>query len=421
MATKYWLGTATAVQQVDTITVGGTLAGETFSILVNGKVVATYVDTDNTPATVATNLISAWNDSDSPYTTPITADSPGSGQVRLTSDVAGFPFTVTLNTPGGSATFSLVNTTASVSPHDWNEATNWSDGAVPGGGDTVIFRDSGIDVCWGLDQSMVTLQKLIVERSFTGRIGLRTNQVAISLDGRTTSESEPEYRDTYLEIGWTECELGDGRVQGGPSGSQRLKLNNNKAGVSQTIVFETGSQSAETGLPSVRLLFANSGADVFVRRANSGVGIAVDTPGETATVGTVRVAQAAGIRGRVVIGDGTTLNRFEQDSASCTLRAAATITEVVVSGGELSIEGQMSVTTLRVEGGVVYPNNRTTGTDITTVNILGGVVNGRRSNGARTWGTVTVEPGGELVGDTDFLTISTLNPPTQKRYSLKAS
>ena len=68
MALCVWKGGAfPSVNQVSTVTVGGTISGQTFTISVEhpsgvgtAVVIASYTDTDTVAATVATNLQAQW-------------------------------------------------------------------------------------------------------------------------------------------------------------------------------------------------------------------------------------------------------------------------------------------------------------------------------------------------------------------------
>ena len=110
MATHKWLGQTAAVAQVTTVTVGGTLSSETFTISVGGVAIASHTDADTVIATTVTALVAAWNASTHAYATGITAVA-ASPNITLTADTAGVPFAVTLNTPGGSATLGQAATT----------------------------------------------------------------------------------------------------------------------------------------------------------------------------------------------------------------------------------------------------------------------------------------------------------------------
>ena len=73
-----------------------------------------------------------------------------------------------------------------------------------------------------------------------------------------------------------------------------------------SVLTVLGTNTAADGnLPAVQYKAAHANADVFVRDAPGGFGIAVDAPGETATVGDVNVS-AADTQTRVQIGGGVT-------------------------------------------------------------------------------------------------------------------
>ena len=409
MAIRKWQGQADAVAQVTQVQVTTYDAATTYEVLVGDEVIASAVAA-GTAADTATALASAWNLSSSPYATPITA-STSTDTLILTSDEAGVPFIITTNVTGGTGAFgTITTTTANAGPNDWGTAANWSGDTVPISTDGVVLRDSDVDIRWGLDQAAVALASLVIEQTYTGRIGLPRNAVTIAADG-STSTAKPEYREDYLIIGWDDCRIGEVLGPGSPAGSPRLKLSNDKAGASETIVYNTSASSADIDLPAVRLLAANASANIYVRGAPGGVGVAADDPAETSTVGNIEISDPTPST-RVHVGDGVTLTSLTQTGGQNTLRAAANVTSVKVLDGELAIEGDgYAVTTLTCEGGTCYPNNvPTTGDAIGTLNLDGGTVDATRSRRARTWGTVNLQgPGSTLAADGSILTITTLN------------
>lgn len=412
MTTKVWQGQASAVAQVDSATVTLYDASTTYSLLVNGETIVSVLAAGNAPATAAA-LASGWNAATgNAYARPITALATGSA-VKLTADSAGNPQTITSNATGGTGTFGAVTgVTANVSPNDWANAKNWSPTGVPVAADDVVFRDSGSSVLWGLAQSAVTLASLVIEQSYTGVIGLNKRQFVTGLNGAAAS-GKSEYRADYLDVGWDEARIGENFSIGTAAGSQRLKLDNAKAGTSTTTVFDTASSSVDANQPAVRLLFANAGADLVVRSGAGGVGVAVDDAGETSTMGDVSVSDPT-TASRVFIGEGVTLSNFTQDGGENVLRAAAGVTAVTCYGGLLTTEGSgWAITTLNAKGGTVYPNHTPTGGNaITTLALDGGTVDGTQSREARTWGTVNLgEAGSTLRADDDVVTITTLNEP----------
>jgi hypothetical protein len=108
MATVYWTGGATAVAQVDTVSVTGmhgTPASTTYVLTVGSSPYTTTVSVagDTDAATTEAALATAWNAATHPYCTGVTADSSGA-DVTLTADDAGLPFTVAASvTPASTA------------------------------------------------------------------------------------------------------------------------------------------------------------------------------------------------------------------------------------------------------------------------------------------------------------------------------
>lgn len=426
MAERHFVGTATAVAQVRTLAVGGTLNGETFTISIGGETIASHTDSTTVIADTVAALVAAWNASTHPYvatdaggTKGITA-ADSSPDVVLTAVVAGVPFgdesdswKVTLNTPGGSATFTQAATTDATGPNFWDEGDNWmtagSVGTAPASADDVVIADTDVNICWGLAQSAVALTS-IETRNYTGRIGLDKMAVATSANGETTDSNKHEYRQDYLDISYT---TGDFGLSTGPvvsAGSDRIKIDNAKAsGASLTTVHGTARVSADTALPAFRMLVTNSSHGVHVRSARGGVGIAVDEPHETATVSYVYVDDFTSTS-KVRLGNGVTITTWIQNGGINLFRAAATVTKIQANGGILTTEGDYTVTTLNNAGGTINANHiKAGGAAVTTANLYGGTTETRGNLAARTWTTVNMNPAAVLNYYQDVLTITTLN------------
>ena len=412
MATKYWLGEADAVAQVWTGAISAldaTPANNTFTVTIGGVSISVAGVTN--VATTAAALVALLNASTHPYFSGITWSVPSSGNVRGTADTAGVPFVAALTKTGaGTGTVTdFAVTTACASAYHWDTAANWSDGVVPVSTDTVILQGA-TSILWGLAQSAVTLTQLTILKTFTGKLGLNRAVFATSVDGDTVNATKHEYRDRYLNIGYDAADIGQHAGPGSPAGSSRIMLQNAKSGASTTMVHGTATAAAETGYPSVRLLAAHASATVIVRDGSGGVGIAADAPGETSTVGAV--SQAGGA---LFIGPGVTLTSLAMNGGSCTLQAAATVTSITVQDGTLTTEGDYTVTTMTVSGGQVFPSHiKTGGNAITTLNMLGGRIDARRSQEARTWDTVNPDLGTLLVDDS-VVTITTMDAPAGAR------
>jgi hypothetical protein len=165
MGTVYFTGKAAAVAQVGTVQItgmDGTPANTTYILTVGGQTVSAVGDTD--ADTTAAALAAAWNASTHVYFTGITA-SATTDTITLTADTAGVPFVAVSSVSGGTGTIGAYSaTTASAGPNDWSTAANWSGGAVPVNDDDVILNASGVNICWGLDQSAVELDSLTLEK-----------------------------------------------------------------------------------------------------------------------------------------------------------------------------------------------------------------------------------------------------------------
>lgn len=417
MATTYWLGTADAVAQVATVQITAYDAATTYTLTVGGQTVSVTGDTDVN--TTASNLSAAWNNATGAYFTGITA-TVSTDTVTLTADTAGVPFTVTSSASGGTGTIGSVTvTTASAGPNDWSTAANWSGGSVPSNSDDVIIADTSTPILWGLAQSAVALSTLTIKKTFTGKIGLDYTVFATSADGATTVSTEAEYRDTYLQIGASTVKIGEQFGQGNPNGSGRILLDLGSTAAEVT-VYGTAANPSETGRGAVRLLANSASTNVFVRSAPGGVAIANEKGGETSTVAKVAVTDTSS-SSRVVAGEGVTITTWSQRGGVNTLLAAATVTTVTVDGGTLTTEGDYTITTMNMNNGTVYANHiKTSGNHITTLNANGGQVDFSRSGEARTVATVNLSVGVALSGN-DSLTITTLNEPTTKPYTLTVS
>ncbi len=401
MADKYWDPKAIPVKQLTTVTVGGTLSGETFSISVNGVTIASHTDTDTVIATTVAALVSAWNASTHVYATGITA-TDASPDITLEADVAEVPFTITLNTPGGSATFTQAATRAPTGPHTWDEPLNWSGEAVPANSDVIYLRDSTSPIAWGLDGLSTTGHTVHSEASFTGAIGLDRSAFATSADGQTVDTSAAEYRQSYLQLDISRLEIGGHDGVGDPGNADRVMIDNDRAGASTTVVHSSAAVASEDGKPPIRLLFNHANADVEIR--NALVGIAIDEPGETSTCGDIVVNN-----GGLFTGDGFQATNITHHGGDSRVNlGAAALTKALVHGGDLRINGDQAITTLEVTGGRCESN--TTGT-ITTCEHKGGTVDYSVGREARTVTTHQLHDGAELLTNDDIVTITNLLEP----------
>lgn len=174
MAQRTGIGGAKKVTQISTITVGGTISGEDFIISAanpsgvgSAVQIASVTDGDGSATTNAAALVAAWNASNHPYAQAVTASNVA-GVIMFTADKAGIPFILSVNTPGGSATFVLATTTANCGP-DCYIAENFAEGVLPDAASDVVITGDW-NVLYNLDQSGVELDNF-ARHNHRGRIG----------------------------------------------------------------------------------------------------------------------------------------------------------------------------------------------------------------------------------------------------------
>lgn len=239
--------------------------------------------------------------------------------------------------------------------YDWDEGANWLNelGVAylypPDDNDDVYLYDTNIDVLYGLAQSGVDLTSLHIFQSFTGYLG-------------NSNSGQGE----YLEIGATTVWIGEHDAQSTPIGSGRILLN--LGSTSTTVNIIDSKQSAiESNKTPIRLLFDNASSILNVKKGL--VSVALDHPGETATLGTINVSYKNNKNNdsKVWVGENVTLTTWTQSGGQNKLNSGATT--VTVNDGKLSIDGTGAYTTLTVytPGELDY---RSTGT-ITNLNISG--------------------------------------------------
>ena len=371
MPTLKWIGAAKPIAQVQTFVFAGTWEADdvirvTFS---NGKAYD-FTGGSVTIATVITTLVAAWNalsTTNFPEFAEITASvGATSATLRLDGDTAGKPFTVTL-TPleanlgaadaqtiegAGTATTGTALTACS-GPNFWNIGANWSGGAIPASGDTVIIENSAISILYGLSNAAVLLDTFKILASFTGTIGLPNYT--------TSGTTYAEYRDTYLAIGFQGSFLLE--VGFGPgAGSSRIKIN---AGTTQCTCNVSGTgQAAETGVGA--FIFKGTSASNVMQVSKGSVSVAPFTS-ETANLSggcTLGYEESKSSDVKFYAGSGTTFATLTQYGGDATINSA--VTTLTRYDGTMTVEGNsIAITTVNNHGGTLYDN---AGGTITTLN-----------------------------------------------------
>ena len=421
MATKVWAPQAPSIKQVASgsiDSVDATPSNNTFTVTIGNVSVSVAGDTD--VATTATNLVAALNASTgvNEAFSSITWANPSSGTITATADVPGMPFTAALTETGaGTGTVTdFSDTTANSSPYDAGDAVNWG-GTLPVAADDIVIGDTAIGLLYGLEAlSGVALGTVNILHSFTGAIGLEAGRFAKDEGAVSLSTKMAEYRPTHWKIDADRIVIGDAEGAAPTNGgASRICIDNEAAGASLFHVART-KDAASAVLPAVRYLVASASAEVQIDYAPAGVGVACEA-GNTSTVSVVKITDTS-TASRATIGEGTTITTFEQDGGVAQLAAAAAVTTVMISGGELDITGaDYGITTLDIDGGTVRDaHERVTGDEWTTITIDGqGVLDLRGSRRARTAGTTTLCCG--TLHATDDVTFTTYNAPTQSVFS----
>lgn len=351
-STMRWTPAALATYDQWKIVLSGTfVAGETITLTVGLSSIVLTIGATVTTVSLATALVNMWNGtaqagdatvSQTGDNVPQMAEATATigattSTVLFTMETAGRPMILTKAT-SGSGVLTLTNPTVASGPNFWDNANNWSGGAVPVTGDTVRIDNCNIDILYGLAQSAVTLAALYVDNSFTATIGLpERNQ---------NGGDYEEYRAQYLAISATILQIGDGPG----SGSGRIKINTGTAACTLT-VFSSGSP-LDTDIPAV--LWKGTHASGAMVMGGGSVGVAI-FGGEVATLATVKK-----VAGDLRTGAGVTLSGALQQNGGAWIINSAVATSLTQIAGTATINGAGAVAQLTVQGGSVIYN--TTGT-----------------------------------------------------------
>jgi hypothetical protein len=408
MPTLYWRGDAQPVPQVNTVTPGGTIGTETFTITINRKEVTYTATTGDAVADVCDGLVAAFeavqNDNYHPEYDEITVTDSAT-HVTLTGPASGKPFTNT-SSATGLATCVTATTTEATGPNHFDNADNWqtvgsSTPTKVAGGDTVYYQDSDVDCLYGLDDlSGSTLAAVYIMASYTGKIGLpETNADA--------SNEYWEYRGTHLEVGITALYIGMGEG----NGSSRIRID--LEAVNSTIeVYQTAT--SDDNYPP--FCYKGSGSTTTLRVFKGHVGVAVTEAGQTANLSTLVIGKEDSVTadatveigtgcgtittvtksGGTLIVDDVTITTFTQTAGSTEIRGAILPTTLNCYGGEVKVGGSGTITTLRVA--------------------TGATMNFNLSEVSRTVTNCTVEAGGTLL-DSER-TVTWTNPILANRAGL---
>ncbi|RCS43931.1 hypothetical protein DTL42_18265 [Bremerella cremea] len=245
-------------------------------------------------------------------------------------------------------TITITSLISPTGPFHWDNADNWSGGSVPGNGDTVVLEQTANPVKYALNQSSLTLALLDIRASYTGTIGLAS-------ENRDGNSPYIEYRPRSLNIGANEVRIGAGEG----SGSARIRLNLGSV-ASNITVFSTATPAA-TGQYAVSLQGTHANNKLFVYQ---GVVSIAPQSGESAQFGELSVGYEDDPASDVelFLGENVTLGDVVIHGGRITAEglSGSAISSLLVTAGEVFLLGTDGVEQLDIAGGVLF--YRTTGT-----------------------------------------------------------
>ena len=274
------------------------------------------------------------------------------------------PFTVSVSETSVSGTISTSTTTAATGPYHWDEPRNWSDGAVPGAGDTVFVDRDGTAIRYGLNAG-TSLTALI---QTAGEIGLPARN----------SAGYPEYRTQRLVVSCT-----DVQVRGTVTRSRI-----DPGAVACVAVVDASSGNA------VDIKLNHASAQLQVVRGSAVLGA---DPSEVAQAGTVYCGAGA----QLEIGYSATVANATT-AGTLTLAGAVTAT-LTVEDGETNNRSTAGIGTVTINGGTVYHQSAAT---LTTCTVKGGVLDCSNDVRPKTLTNCTIGLNGQIVDPFNTLTIS---------------
>jgi len=236
----------------------------------------------------------------------------------------------------------------STSSTSFNTAGNWSTGAAPSNGDTVIFNYLGTANCSTNLGTSLTTVTLIVEKSYTGTIG--------SISGATW---------TYLVLDGGTLHYHPTTGQGSPSGSPQVLVGFGST-AAVVNVYDSASTSSAVYYPPLLV----KGTSLTLNHSGGSVGIGTE-PGVASTLTAANVIQGSGsISPKLYIGDNVTTTALTANAGEILSRTNVTVAAATISGSaKYTYLGTGAHTTLTIgDGGVV--THQGTGA-IATLNVTG--------------------------------------------------
>lgn len=383
MADIRWAPTAKPTFDTKTITPGGTIGTETFTITINNKDITYTASGGDAVADVVDGLLAAWETADdtiAEYAEMTPSDA--TTHLALVAQNSGVPITVT-SSASGLATLVTATTTAGTGPNDINNADNWSGGAVPGNSDDVYVDNSDIPMLYNLGAlSAVTFASV--------RFGRNLGQnFSCGLPEVNASGGYVEYRATELAAGATSF------IVENDSEPRRIKWN--FGSVQTAAVVKNAGTSAENNVPAVILRGTHADNTLEVQNGTVGIGY---YGGQAATFKTNLISG-----GEVKFGPDCTLNgtgaTYKMTGGDVQVRSNLLTT--TIEGGVIRVDDAATVSALTVEaaGTCFY---RSTGT--CTAATIRSLLDLSEDISGRTFTDLTLDGDGRYVDPGESLTVT---------------
>lgn len=312
MATKIWTGKLQPLKQMDTITPSGAVNGTTYSIRSGSSVASYTAASGDTLADVINGIIADAGEVGREFQ-DITLTNESDTTLQAESAVAGVPYDLQ-----NENECPVVNDQSATGPNHW--AAGNFEGGLPTTSDTVIFQHSSHSLLYGLSTG-VTGVHIVVDASFTGRIGLLKNN----------DNGYVEYRDRALELAPASVIIG----RGSGTGSDFIYIDGG-ATATNVRIYSTGAANTETNAVALRN-YANG--TVNIEGGSLSIG-----PYDDASV-TIADLRASG-------------------SATIDSGALASVTALQVSGSA-TVTLDKVTGNIVMESGTVVVNGSTNGSDVT--------------------------------------------------------
>jgi hypothetical protein len=337
---------AASVDEVQTISLTGSPTGGTFTLTYSAQ--TTSAIAYDAPSAVIQDELEGLSNID-PGEALVAGSAGGPWTVLFQGDLGAQDVTAMTGDGGnltgtGAQTFVVSADTSPTGPHHFDDADNWTGGAVPIDADDIVFEESDVDCLYGLSQATVTPASITIRQSFTGKIGLPVY----------TGEYY-EYRDTYLRIGdpadasTVNITIGEGAG----SGSGRIKLD---LGGCQTNLLVVDSGTPEGNASSILWKGTHASNVAQIYKGYVGIG---ELAGESAVLSKLQVGYRSNQSddATVVCGENVDVTTWEQTGGTVSTDGdSGTDPTITVTAGELTLGGTDGVTQLTIRGGTVYYN-----------------------------------------------------------------